>query len=179
MITQEQFENAVRDTKYRQQFLQELDLGEAGKYVKKVIYEKRQDLYRDGQIRIMCTSPPIRTLFNIPGGRSKVLVFPLAFSDYHTRADDFLNSLADHEILGHARLAFEGRTNYFPFSLVAEEISVLRNQIELMKKRNCSEEHKLKVADRLARYLREYRWQVSVFNLGRDKEKNFAFEKAE
>jgi len=138
MNTREQFERAISDESYRQDFVKEIDLSGADKYVKKIVYEPKQRIYPNGNTPIMDTRMPLRAHFNISGGRSNIHVYPEAFNKkVHFVLDDFLSTLIDHEILGHAKFGYDGEN---PFK--EDEERALRNHLELLKKRNCSPQYK-------------------------------------
>jgi len=135
MVTQEQFERARQDESYRRVFLDKVDIGEGRDYVKKLIYEPKQKTIRSTRVlAIMGTIPPIRAYFGFSGGRSKIIIFPQAFSrKKHKNVDDFVSTLIDHEILGHAKLFYEGID---PFR--ETEYQVLLEHLERLPRRDCS-----------------------------------------
>ncbi len=150
MVTQKEFERARDDILYRNSFINEIGLDGARKYVKSVVYEPRVEVYSlDGIPAAMQCYPPLRACFGLRGGKSKITVFPRAFSSgVHLCLDDFLSTLIDHEILGHAKLYFEGVDPFSP-----TEVGVMYQHLERLRERNCSEQYRNTIVTELENFL--------------------------
>jgi hypothetical protein len=111
MVTEADFQRARRneDPEFRQWFLNDIDLEDVKRYVKKVFYAD----FLSGGVS-MTTFPNVLSCFHIPWMRASIGVYPLAFScDYHQNLDDFLGTLIDHE--GHHAMEFYLSPSIIPF----------------------------------------------------------------
>ena len=97
------FAKAIRKENQRQEFLKVIDLGSVKPFVKAVIYSPEQEEGTN-----MRTVPHFLTKYLARRGyKSKILVYPLAFScGTYMKLDDFLGTLIDHEGF-HSRENFE------------------------------------------------------------------------
>lgn len=138
MELQEEFERAKEEEPFRKKFIRMIDLKPYAQYVKSVRYNPVQFYASYAGFEKtpswMTTTPPRRAFFEIPGGKSKIEIYPKAFSC--RKVDDFLSTLIDHEILGHARRYFEGN-----FLTGKEELYITSQHFDLLQKRKCSVEY--------------------------------------
>lgn len=122
MQLEEQFELTRRDVSSRQQFLNQIDLEEASRFVNKVKYDPIQIVSESGKPALMSvknlfTDLLMLNLINfLPFIKRDINVYPSAFNkNYLPTLNHFLNILIDHEGY-HARdlyfnpfLMFDGR----------------------------------------------------------------------
>jgi hypothetical protein len=138
MTFEEEFEKARENEYFRAKFIRMVDIKPYSKYVKSVKYNPVQfyDSYgsREKFPSGITTMPPWRLNFLMSGGKSKIEVYPQAF--FFKNVDDFLSTLIDHEILGHAKRYFEGNS-----LRGKEELFVTTQHLALLERRNCSEEY--------------------------------------
>ena len=97
-MKEEDYKRAIEEITFRQNFLDNLDLGWTRSYVKHIKYESE---LIDKKDRII-----MRTIQNVVGKKSEILVYPKAFSDFHPKFADFYSTLVYHEGY-HARESFE------------------------------------------------------------------------
>lgn len=128
----------------RQRFLDEIDLGEYGAYVKGVKYFSRQTPIGDRMVKnstfmqtaLPLPANPLKIFFR--GNRSLVMVADLAF-DHFENPHDFSGVLLHHEG-DHARECFRGRPISFLFSNQRLEELAYLNQLRNLDP-NCSKEY--------------------------------------
>ena len=109
-MLEHEFERAVQNERYRQQFLDLIVQRGLPPYIQKVTYspvdlESRRKIFRAR----MATLHHFLTQWYIPGTKSIIEVYPCSFSlesSSHQRVDDFLSTLEDHEY-HHAREYYE------------------------------------------------------------------------
>lgn len=120
MVTEGDYQKAAREPAYRPRFLREIDLEDAAPYMRAVY--KNSDpkpLVKGGYTVPMVTFPSLRARLFIRGTRSRVAVYPNAFSeDKHPCLDDFRSTLIDHE--GHHAREFYENPRIIAFSLWEE-----------------------------------------------------------
>jgi|SRR3989339_74986 len=157
MTIEEEFERAREDKSFRKDFIKTIDMKPYWRYVKSVKYNPLQDYSSYGSSEKfpswITTTPPWRLNFLILGGKSKIEVYPQAFS--FKKVDDFLSTLIDHEILGHARRYFEGN----PLR-GREELFVMSQHLTLLQQRNCSEEY-IKIVQKNLKILQNHFGSIS------------------
>lgn len=99
-MKEEDYKYSIEDILFRQDFLNNLDLGWAGQYIENVRYAPE---LINGNGRIIMQTMQLRDAI---GEKSEILVYPEAFSDFHPRFADFHSTLVYHEGY-HAREKFE------------------------------------------------------------------------
>lgn len=157
MIDQSQYQEALENPKYRQKFVDSLDLEGASKYVKKVSY------LGFGENIVMYVMPGIRHKLGIRGVKSTIFVMKHAFDkSIHPKLEDFLSNLIDHEG-HHAKELYENPVeaaiqikDLINLLLkkdrqagrnmqkveIAREIRAIRNQMRMSETREISEQYK-------------------------------------
>jgi len=104
MITQKNYERARNDPEFAQEFLDRIQLNRLERYVSKVVYNP----FQETRTEMSTIYPLYANAMGIIGRRSRVLVYPWAFSEaFYPSVDDFLSNLFYHEGL-HAKENFHG-----------------------------------------------------------------------
>jgi hypothetical protein len=89
---------AVKFPEARQDFLRKIDLGHVVRYVSRLVYIPHQTRNLFGNEFVMETCPSLRARLHTKGTKSKIKIYPLAFSSrWHENLDDFMATLQDHE----------------------------------------------------------------------------------
>lgn len=131
------FHKAITNLEVRQEFLDSIDLEEAGKYVKRVLYIPNPDERTRSAQTLMTTKPgTLARLLHLKSWRSIIKVFPLAFTRIQNY-NYFLSVLIDHEG-SHARDFFYNPQLYSPNPFCFEgdieksemEIRAFQNQLK-------------------------------------------------
>ncbi len=174
-VTSVDYHDAVRNPMSRQQFLDEIDLEHCTQYVHTVEYVDCQEQDTSGRSFLMITTPSLISCLFVPKIRSKISVFPEAFSSSHPTVDDFIGTLIDHEGY-HARENYENPSIILPslWRLMIEdlhrsftksyfvsprvtaledesEVRALRNQLSNPNKRKFSSQYLTLVGEMLER----------------------------
>jgi hypothetical protein len=175
MFTTEDWQRAVREEGYRQQFLDLLDLGETRKYIDRILYEPRDvhnHEYSLSNPLAMVSTNPLYAMYyeeiekipanEIYGRKSTIKVYRIAFSTRILFAD-FMDILRDHEGF-HAMELFENPMiavyDFRPYLRSVSrrkfnyerEVRALRNQIANIA--GCSKEYVDATMARLIEYER-------------------------
>lgn len=167
MVTESDWKRAVQQPDYRREFIASVDLEDASQFMR-VTYVPFEPSYDDVMSQLMLTYPSLPSSFFLKGFRSKVEVFPRAFGEeYYKTLGDFQSTLIDHEGY-HAREFYENprmAITHYPFELWIDsirfsgkggyrllqelrkdyrsynvrELRVLKNQVQNIHRRNCSE----------------------------------------
>lgn len=171
MVNQKYYEEAMRNPFIRQQFIHSIDLESARFFIGDIAYRETDMFHRLSLPLMMRCVAPVRTLVGKNWGKSKIGIYPEAFSpEIHPRLDDFLSSLIDHEG-HHARMLYEnpnesrvkvgelflGLVTYLwsPQKFedvkkkhIAIEQRCIWNQLNNFQRRNCSDQYKKRVEER-------------------------------
>jgi hypothetical protein len=106
MLINQDYERAIKEPRFRPDFIEQINLGDLSQYVLRIEYNPHQK-----QRTEMTTIYPMSaSIQGIKRKRSRILIYPLAFSPLlYANIHDFLASVFYHEGL-HARENFEGIT---------------------------------------------------------------------
>ncbi|MEK6890828.1 MAG: hypothetical protein AABX03_01695 [Nanoarchaeota archaeon] len=145
-VTQEEYMRAVNSNTWKPAFLFRIDLEEALPYVSQLIFvPDTQEIMRINSV--IKTFPPIRFLFQIKGGKSRIEVYENAFrTDVHENVGDFLSSLIDHEGFH----AYEINKGSWKMVYGCEK-RAMDNQIKNFPKRNISPTYREKFVEMYTR----------------------------
>src|SRR5271157_5520068 len=101
MLLEEQFEKAKGDASFRQQFLDQIELGDISRFVRSVRYNPHQGMKGDKPASMSCSrniNILLGMFYFLTFRKSNINVYPFAFDDnYLPTINYFLNVLIDHE----------------------------------------------------------------------------------
>nr|MBA4405352.1 hypothetical protein [Nanoarchaeum sp.] len=104
------FEEARREPKLRQSYIEQVDLGEFAPYIQDVCYVSSRNVNKSDKGFVMYILGSRRAVLGIPGTKPTIYVLPCAFkrnSKVITTEDDFISVLKYHEGT-HAKQNFKG-----------------------------------------------------------------------
>jgi hypothetical protein len=119
-MTPDLFERAKREPKFRQSYVEQLDLGPRGVYVKDVQIVDGQQY---SNFFMGCVQP-IRALWGAKRGKSKIEIYSRAFSN--ELEGDFLSDLIDHELI-HAEQNYHAKYQARVDKIIVELNGLMEN----------------------------------------------------
>ncbi|VVB78414.1 Uncharacterised protein [uncultured archaeon] len=106
MLTNKDYEKAIKEPGFRPEFIEQIELGDLSRYVLKLEYNP----YQKERTEMTTIYPMSASIKGIKRKRSRILIYPLAFSQLlYPNIHDFCASVIYHEGL-HAKENFEGIT---------------------------------------------------------------------